>query len=62
MWKEKLGTYLIDISKYVMTGIVISSFFRDFGESWIFLYGFGVLVSIITLIVGLILIQFKKNK
>ena len=23
MWKEKLGNYLIDVSKYVLTGIVI---------------------------------------
>jgi len=28
MWKEKLGNYLIDISKYVFTGIVISSFLK----------------------------------
>ena len=33
MWKEKLGNYLIDISKYVLTGIVISSLFKDFGEN-----------------------------
>lgn len=29
MWKEKLGNYLIDISKYVLTGIVIASLFKD---------------------------------
>jgi hypothetical protein len=28
MWEEKLGNYLIDISKYVLTGVVISSLFR----------------------------------
>ena len=27
MWKEKLGAYLIDVSKYVLTGIVIASLF-----------------------------------
>ena len=27
MWKEKLGNYLIDISKYVFTGVIVSSFF-----------------------------------
>ena len=33
MWKEKIGNYLIDISKYVLTGVVIAAFFKDFGES-----------------------------
>ena len=48
MWKEKLGNYLIDISKYVFTGIVISSFFKDFGDHKFFIYGFGVMASIST--------------
>ena len=33
MWKEKLGNYLIDVSKYVLTGVVISSLFKDFGDN-----------------------------
>lgn len=33
MWKEKLGNYLIDISKYVLTGIVIASLFKDLGDN-----------------------------
>ena len=31
MWQEKLGNYLIDISKYVLTGVAISTLFKDFG-------------------------------
>jgi len=52
MWKEKLGNYLIDISKYVFTGIIVSSFFRDFGENVIILYGLGTIISISTLAIG----------
>lgn len=26
-WKENLGKYLIDISKYIVTGVVIASLF-----------------------------------
>lgn len=33
MWKEKLGGYLIDVSKYVLTGVVIASLFKDMGDS-----------------------------
>ena len=55
MWKEKLGNYLIDISKYILTGVVISSFFRDFGDKILLIYGFGVLSSVSFLALGLVL-------
>ena len=59
MWKEKLGNYLIDISKYVFTGVIVSSFFRDFGENVITLYGLGTIISISTLALGLVLTNKK---
>ena len=61
MWKEKLGNYLIDISKYVLTGVVISSFFRDFGDSQFLIYGLGFMVSASTLVSGLLLINKVKE-
>jgi len=61
MWKEKLGNYLIDISKYVLTGVVISSFFRDFGDRLFLIYGLGVLSSVSFLALGLVLTN-KENK
>ena len=62
MWKEKLGNYFIDVSKYVLTGVVITSFFKDFGESKMTIYGIGTVFAIIILIVGLILTNKKNNK
>lgn len=62
MWKEKLGGYLIDVSKYVLTGVVIASFFKDFQDSKYTIYGVGVLFSIIVLIAGLILSNNKKER
>ena len=62
MWREKLGNYLIDVSKYVLTGVVISSFFRDFGEHKYLIYGLGVVASASTLIVGLLLTNKRKEK
>ena len=38
MWKEKLGNYLIDISKYVLTGIVIASLFKDVEDKRFLIY------------------------
>ena len=62
MWKEKLGNYLIDTSKYVLTGIVISSFFRDFDDHKFLVYGLGVMVSVLALAFGLVLTNKKEDK
>ena len=62
MWREKLGNYLLDISKYVLTGVVISSFFKNFGDNAFFIYGFGVTASVLMLLVGLVLINKKGVK
>ena len=62
MWLENLGNYFIDVSKYVLTGVVITSFFKDFGESKWTIYGIGTAFAIIILIVGLILTNKKDNK
>jgi len=61
MWKEKLGNYLIDVSKYVLTGVVISSFFRDFGDNQLLIYGLGFSTSVATLLSGLLLISKTKE-
>ncbi|MBM6889662.1 hypothetical protein H6A30_05065 [Bacteroides caecigallinarum] len=62
MWKEKLGAYLIDVSKYVLTGIVIASLFKDLGESKLLIYVLGLLVACSTLLAGLILSNKKEEK
>ena len=62
MWTEKFGNYLIDISKYVFTGVVISSFFKDFGESKLIIYGIGLIFSMSALLTGLILTNNRKDK
>jgi len=63
MWQKKLGNYLIDISKYILTGVVISSLFRDFGENKFFIYGIGFLVALLALILGLVLTnKIKEDK
>ena len=58
-WKENLGKYLIDISKYVVTGVIIASTFNDLDDK-LLVYLLSAIVAIIALIVGLVLTNKKK--
>ena len=60
-WIENLGKYLLDISKYVTTGVVIASLFKDIDDSYT-IYVVGTIVAVSTLIVGLILTNKKRKK
>ena len=60
-WLENLGKYLLDISKYVATGVVISSLFKDVSDSSL-IYIVGTVVAVSTLIVGLVLTNKKKKR
>ena len=60
-WKENLGKYLIDISKYVVTGVVIASLFQDVTDKTL-IYALGVVIALSTLISGLILTNKKKEE
>ena len=53
--REKLSNYLIDISKYVMTGVVIASLFKDFNDNRPLIYVGGLLIALSALCVGLVL-------
>ena len=59
-WKENLGKYLIDISKYVVTGVIIASTFKDLDDKFL-VYIFSAIVAIIALVVGLVLTNKKKG-
>lgn len=60
-WMENLGKYLLDISKYVTTGVVIASLFKDIDDSSS-IYIVGTVVAVATLIVGLVLTNKKRKK
>jgi hypothetical protein len=53
-WKENLGKFLIDIAKYIVTGVIIASLFKDV-ENEIFVYGIGFVLAASSLLVGLVL-------
>jgi hypothetical protein len=60
VWKENLGKYLLDISKYVVTGVMITSLFKDLDDK-IIIYICSFVISISALIVGLVLTNKKKK-
>ena len=61
MWKEKLGNYLIAISKYTLTAIFIASLFKDLEEMKWVVYGLSLFASACLLITGLLLTNKKKE-
>lgn len=59
--QEKFADYLIDVSKYVLTGVVITSLFNDVTDkTLIYLVGLAVVCS--TLLLGLRLTNKRKDK
>ena len=59
---EKLGNYVLDISKYVFTGVVIASFFRDMENDFTMLYLLGVIFSILFMIVAVFAYSVQNKR
>ena len=62
MWKEKLGNYLIDVSKYFITGVFVAALIKDLADSRWLIYVLSGTVSVTLLLLGLILSNKKDNK
>lgn len=60
MWKDKLSSYILDVSKYLLTGVVVASLFKDYGEDKLFLYGWGIAAAFTFLVLGLYLSSNSK--
>jgi hypothetical protein len=59
--KEKLADFLIDVAKYVFTGVIITSLFNDVSDKTIlYVVGMGIVVS--ALWGGLLLTSKRKEK
>jgi len=59
--QEKLANFLIDVAKYVFTGVIITSLFNDV-EDKTMLYVLGMGVVFVTLSLGLSLTNKRKDK
>ena len=59
--QEKLADFLIDVAKYVFTGVIITSLFNDMSDRTA-LYALGMFIVVVTLTIGLILTNKRKDK
>lgn len=59
--KEKFADFLIDVAKYVFTGVIITSLFNDMTDKTT-LYFAGMFIVLISLTVGLVLTNKRKDK
>ena len=59
--KEKFADFLIDVAKYVFTGVIITSLFNDVEDKTI-LYVAGMAIVVFTLLLGLSLTSKRKDK
>jgi len=58
--KNEFGKWLMDIAKYVVTAIIISSFLGSFGKIWM-VYAIGFIVAAVFLAGGLVFLNRKNN-
>ncbi len=57
--KEKVGGYLFDVSKYVLTALLVTMFFNDISSSKLMTYAIGAVVALGTLIWGIVFYNDK---
>ena len=49
--KKELGKVQIDIAKYIITAVVVSSFFKSFNDTWA-IYVLGSLTACMLFVLG----------
>jgi len=59
--QEKLANFLIDIAKYIFTGVIITSLFNDVSDKTL-LYVVGMFIVVMSLTIGLVLTNKRKGE
>lgn len=62
MWKEKLGNALIDIAKYFITGVFVTSLVKDLEDVRWLIYLLSIAVAALLFIIGIRLTNNNKDK
>lgn len=57
-----MGNYLIDVSKYFLTGVFVASLIKDLEDMRWLIYALSGSVAAILLLLGLILTNKKEEK
>lgn len=61
MWKEKLGNALIDIAKYFITGVFVTSLVKDLEDVRWLIYLLSLVVATALFVIGIYLINDNKK-
>ena len=57
--REKFGDYLMDISKYIITAVLITMFFDDISSFRVLTYIAAIVTAVLTLLLGIV--YYKKK-
>ena len=61
MWKEKLGNALIDIAKYFITGVFVTSLVKNLEDVRWLIYLLSLVVSAALFVIGVNLLNDNKR-
>lgn len=59
--KEEIGKWLMDIAKYILTAILLTSLFDGLEDSWI-TYVMAFITTAITFMTGIVLLRKEQKK
>lgn len=59
--EKELGKWLMDITKYITTAVILTSIFGEIEQKWIIYVG-GTVSILLTLGIGLWLVRDKKGR
>ena len=59
--KEEIGKWLMDIAKYVLTAILITSLFEGLEDLWI-TYIIAFITTAVTFMAGIVLLKKKQKE
>ena len=59
---EKVSDFLMDIAKYVLTAVIITSAFEELADVGWMMYLWGISGSLILFVLSLLIINFENRK
>ena len=57
----ELGSFFADLAKYIITGVIVSTLLKDFGDYTITIYLSGIIAVAVFLGLGLRFIKLKEE-
>lgn len=58
---EEAGKFFVDIAKYILTGVLITTLLQDYEKQKSAIYLIGIIISIAMFISGMVLLKNKEE-